>query len=136
MPDSLDPLRTHSQTFETLFGGSMPVVLGMAPGRVELLGNHTDHNRGLVMSTAIDRFTFVSAAPREDRRIRVWSENVGAEDEFEVPAVVPLPRGAWSNYVRGAVSGLADAGVAISGMDALIVSDLPLGGGLSSSASL
>ena len=113
-----------------------PAVIGIAPGRVELLGNHTDHNLGLVLSAAIDRHTCVAAAPNDSPRVRVWSTNLRAFDEFSIPGPTPLSRGAWSNYVRGTVSALIDAGVAVSGFDAVVASDVPLGGGLSSSASL
>lgn len=114
----------------------LPNLLGLAPARVELLGNHTDHNRGLVLAAAIDRFTCVAAAPNESLTVRVWSETLGEQDDFEVPSVSPLPRGSWSNYVRGAVSALIDSGVVVHGFNAAVVSDVPLGGGLSSSASL
>jgi len=128
------PSRT-SAAFGTRFG-FRPRLLGLAPARVELLGNHTDHNRGLVLAAAIDRFTCVAVAPNESRTVRVWSETLGKKDDFEVPSLSPLPRGSWSNYVRGAVAALIATGVVVRGFDAAIVSDVPLGGGLSSSASL
>jgi galactokinase len=121
--------------FRARFGRDASVV-GIAPGRVELLGNHTDHNRGLVLAAAIDRHTCVAAAPNDSGRVRVWSDTLDARDEFEITSLSPLPRGSWSNYVRGAVAALIDAAVPLRGFDAAIVSDIPLGGGLSSSASL
>jgi galactokinase len=103
---------------------------------VELLGNHTDHNGGLVLSAAIDRTTCVAAVSNKTDRVRVWSENMRSGDDFTIPHIDPLSRGSWPNYVRAAVAGLIEAGVAVGGLDAAIVSDVPLGGGLSSSASL
>jgi galactokinase len=114
----------------------IPQVFGFAPARVELLGNHTDHNRGLVLSVAIDRYTCVAAAPNQDERVRVWSENFAGGDEFAPASIVPLPRGSWANYVRGVVAALADSGVVVHGFDAALIGDVPVGGGLSSSASL
>ena len=113
-----------------------PKALVTAPGRVELLGNHTDHNRGLVISAAIDRFTAVAAAPNGSMQVLSWSDTLGQPDMFEISSFSPLPRGSWANYVRGPVAALIDSGVVVHGFNAAIASDVPLGGGLSSSASL
>jgi galactokinase len=88
------------------------------------------------MSAAIDRYTVVAAASNNSSNVRIWSANASNTDEFDLANVTALPRGSWSNYVRGAVAGLIEAGVPVSGFDAAIISDIPLGGGLSSSASL
>ena len=113
-----------------------PQVIGIAPGRVELLGNHTDHNRGLVLSSAIDRYTWVAAAANGESCVRVRALNLQSDDQFELPVVAALPRGTWSNYVRGTIAALIHAEVPVQGFDACIASNVPLGGGLSSSASL
>ncbi len=124
-----------AQVFEESFRRP-PDWLGVAPGRVELLGNHTDHNRGLVLSAAIDRFTCVAVAANDSHDVSVFSLALASDDSFAVPTIVPLPRSSWSNYVRGAIAALIDAGVVVHGFDAAIVGNVPLGGGLSSSASL
>src|SRR5262245_36933599 len=136
MAESAEQL--HARARDSLIAryGSHPSIVGIAPGRVELLGNHTDHNRGLVMSAAIDRYTCVAAVGNNSSKVRVWSANASNTDEFDLSNVMALPRGAWSNYVRGVIAGLIEAGVPVSGFDAAIVSDIPIGGGLSSSASL
>ncbi len=136
MPNLLADLRNRTTAAFERRLGRQPTVLGVAPGRVELLGNHTDHNRGLVLAAAIDRFTCVAAMPNASLLARVSSESIGQADEFDVSAIAPLPGGHWSNYVRGAVAALAESGMAVRGFDAAIVSDVPIGGGLSSSASL
>jgi galactokinase len=136
MAGSLEPLEANAADRFARRFARRPGVIGVAPGRVELLGNHTDHNRGLVLSAAIDRNTYVPAARNGSGVVRVWSENLGAEDQFELAALAPLSRGAWPNYVRGVVHALRSAGLAVHGFDALIMGDVPLGGGLSSSASL
>jgi galactokinase len=136
MPPNRDALCDSAVDALRLRFGPAAHFIGIAPGRVELLGNHTDHNRGLVLAAAIDRFTCVAAAPNGLSRVRVRSETLGERDEFDFSSVLPLPRGSWSNYVRGAVAALRDAGISVRGFDAVITSNVPLGGGLSSSASL
>ncbi len=111
-----------------------------APGRVNLIGEHTDYNEGFVLPMAIERRTYVAAAPRDDRRIRVFSQEMNESAEFELSAELqPLdgkPSGAWSNYIRGVAACLDKDWFALGGADLLITSDVPLGAGLSSSAAL
>jgi galactokinase len=123
--------------FGARFGGA-PTVVGRAPGRVELLGNHTDHNGGLVMAAALDRVTVVAARPADDGRARVWAEAFGASDAFDPGCFDRVEEGgSWANYVRGVVWALAGAyGPITGGFEAAVVGNVPLGGGLSSSASL
>ena len=111
--------------------------LAQAPSRVELLGNHTDYNGGLVLAAAIDRFTVVAGRPGADRSARVRSVNFDQSDEFDLAGSEPGEPGSWGRYVRGVVWALQEAyGPLSSGFDAAIVGDVPLGAGLSSSASL
>ena len=106
-----DQLRSTAESiFRQRFGRS-PEVFGLAPGRVELLGNHTDYNRGLVLSAAIDRSTCVAAAQAAGDAVRVWAENLTSADRFQLAGVSPLPHGSWSNYVRGVTAALMDSGV-------------------------
>ena len=110
-----------------------------APGRVNLIGEHTDYNEGFVLPCALDVGTAVAMGPRTDRRVVAVSASGAAvhRDEFsleDTPA--PLPRGAWGNYLRGMVAAVRAAGHSVSGMDLAIVGNVPQGVGLSSSASL
>jgi len=108
-----------------------------APGRVNLIGEHTDYNEGFVLPMAIERETLVAAAPRADRTVRASSLNLGAEAEFDLDAPGERRRGTWLDYVEGVARSLDGREVArLSGADLLILSDVPLGAGLSSSASL
>jgi len=117
--------------------GRPPVHVARAPGRVNLIGEHTDYNDGFVLPIAIDRATWVAAAPRPDRRVRLVSESFDGESVEIDPAVdTGGPRRHWSDYPRGVACTLRTAGHAIGGADLLIASDLPVGGGLSSSAAL
>src|SRR3954454_8176999 len=96
MPDSLIS-RTRA-VFATAFGGE-PALVVRAPGRVNLIGEHTDYNDGFVLPCAIDRFTVAETEPRADRTMRV--ESLGEQDEFELGAIERT--GTWRDYVRGVV---------------------------------
>lgn len=107
-----------------------------APGRVNLIGEHTDYNDGFVLPMAIDRQTVVAAAPREDARIRVLSRNLDPEVEFSLDHPSGGRHGLWGDYVEGVAQALLAQGIPVPGADLLLESDVPLGAGLSSSASL
>jgi galactokinase len=107
-----------------------------APGRVNLIGEHTDYNDGFVMPAAIDFNTWVAVAPREDRKLVAYSERVAEGADFDLAATAPQPRCHWSDYVFGVAVMLQQAGHKLRGADLLIFGDVPLGAGLSSSASI
>jgi galactokinase len=107
-----------------------------APGRVNLIGEHTDYNGGYVLPLAIDRETVVAAAPREDRAVRAHSFNRDETLCFDLDAPGEPRRGIWLDYVEGVARVLEAGGVALRGADLLILSDVPAGAGLSSSAAL
>lgn len=120
----------------TMRFGAPPRLIVRAPGRVNLIGEHTDYNDGFVLPIAIDRATFVAARAREDRTVRVFSTNFDAEDHFTLDTISRSPDQPWGDYVRGVVAGLMARDLRVTGADLLIASDVPLGAGLSSSASL
>lgn len=107
-----------------------------APGRVNLIGEHTDYNDGFVLPMAIDRATFVAAAERADRCVRVQSLTIGEQFEFDLDQPSAARRGAWSDYVEGVARVLEASGQHLTGAELLIDSDVPTGAGLSSSAAL
>jgi len=107
-----------------------------APGRVNLIGEHTDYNGGFVLPMAIDRETVVAAAPRADRRVRAYSLDVDEEVEFDLDAPGERQRGLWLDYVEGVAQALESRGVKLRGADLVIASSVPTGAGLSSSAAL
>jgi galactokinase len=112
-----------------------------APGRVNLIGEHTDYNEGFVMPAAIGVDTLVGIAPRADRVLRVHSINVGETLEMVLPTRgAPPPRRlrrvGWQDYVSGVAWALQEHGVEVGGANLLIHGEVPLGAGLSSSASL
>ena len=121
--------------FQERFGQS-PAVVAYAPGRVEVLGNHTDYNEGLVLSAAIDHGTFFAIAPAEGRECRLVAGDILHEVRFDVGAPAPSAEESWSNYCKGVLAGLLPRGRFDKGFNALFLGDIPQGAGLSSSAAL
>ena len=116
--------------------GREPAGLWWAPGRVNLIGEHTDYNDGFVFPFAIDLGTVAAAAPRDDGRLRCFSLD---EDEVGDVAVCDLAPGrveGWTAYVQGMAWALREGGLELRGADVLVATTLPLGSGLSSSAAL
>ena len=107
-----------------------------APGRVNLIGEHTDYNDGFVLPMAIDHATIVAAAARDDRLVRVYSLNVDERAEFDLDQPGTPQRGIWLDYVEGVARSLEERGVRLSGADLALTSDVPIGSGLSSSAAI
>ena len=109
-----------------------------APGRVNLIGEHTDYNDGFVLPCAIDYQTVISCAPRSDRTVRVVAADYDNQiDEFSLDApIVAHDTQQWSNYVRGVVKHLQQRNAGFDGADLVISGNVPQGAGLSSSASL
>lgn len=126
-----------TDVFSRLFHDK-PTHLIQAPGRVNLIGEHTDYNDGFVLPCAIDFQTMIAARTRQDRRIRVCAVDYDeAIDEFDIHTPIQKNKNAdWANYVRGVVSELLARGTAIGGADLVISGNVPQGAGLSSSASL
>jgi galactokinase len=114
---------------------SATLVSAYAPGRVELLGNHTDYNEGVVLGAAIDRGITVSGEKRNDDRIAISSDAMGPV-EIEARALSPLTKHRWANYVVGVTSELRALGISLGGFTIQISGNLPAGCGLSSSAAL
>ena len=117
--------------------GQAPTLLVRAPGRVNLIGEHTDYNDGFVLPIAIDRDTVVAAGRSNDGMIHsVAADYAGARDSFAAADPFGPAETDWPNYVRGVARALADVGVAVGGARLAVAGDVPLGSGLSSSASL
>jgi len=116
--------------------GAEPACTVRAPGRVELLGNHTDYNLGLVMALAVDKEITLAAAPRDDDRVELISTAFPEPARFALDDIAPDPRVAWANYTKGLLLQLRERGARFGGFNAAIHSTIPLGAGLSSSAAL
>jgi galactokinase len=115
--------------------GRAPTV-SRAPGRVNLIGEHTDYNDGFVMPAALEFATLTAASQRPDRRLRVYSMIMDETREFDLDSPAAGPSGDWSDYVLGVALMLEGSGRTLSGADLIIWSDVPIGAGLSSSAAL
>jgi galactokinase len=120
--------------FADLYGGSPAIY--RAPGRVNLIGEHTDYNDGFVMPAALNLYTYVAVGPRTDRRLHVYSANFKEKCEIDLDSIHPGRTNHWSDYVRGVAGVLQSAGHQLHGANLAIRSDVPLGSGLSSSAAL
>ncbi len=119
--------------FFSRFGGEARVF--RAPGRVNLIGEHTDYNDGFVLPAAIGFATYVAAANRDDRTIRVSSSDLDGEYRFDLDDQGSRVQG-WAKYVQGVALLLESEGFRLGGADILITGDIPIGAGLSSSAAL
>lgn len=116
--------------------GRVHTVAAYAPGRVEVLGNHTDYNEGFVLSAAINFGTFFLAAPADGPACRLTAADIDKTVAIDLADLKPDPAAPWANYVIGIAAGLADRANFARGFDALFLGNVPLGAGLSSSAAL
>jgi galactokinase len=113
-----------------------PAVRCAAPGRVNLIGEHTDYSGGFVMPVAIDFRTIATIRPRSDGRILLYSENMGEQVWYAAESLPTKARQHWSDYPMGVAWSLAQKGVRVGGFELSLAGDVPLGAGLSSSASI
>ncbi len=122
-------------SFKAKFDG-MPDVIVRAPGRVNLIGEHTDYNDGFVLPIAIDRDIMIASRRREDLTVRLYSLDYNQLVEFGLGEIKFDDDKKWSNYPRGVTYFLQESEYAISGLDAVITGNVPIGAGLSSSAAM
>lgn len=116
--------------------GKEPEVVAYAPGRIEVLGNHTDYNEGFVFSAAIDCGTFFAASKGEGETCRLVAGDVKKEVRWDVSKFAPAKKDTWQNYVMGTFAGLSKVKTITEGFDGMFLGNIPLGCGLSSSAAL
>ena len=126
--------RSLIEAFRRSFGGAPHIF--SAPGRVNLIGEHTDYNEGFVLPIAIDRRTYVAAAANDSRQVRVQSLDLNSEAVFALDQPTTSFTKKWLAYVAGVAFELERAGIELSGADLIISSQVPIGAGLSSSAAL
>jgi len=132
---SLDTLAGEAARLFRDHYGYAPALLVAAPGRANLIGEHTDYNDGHVLPVAIDRYLVAAAGPRGDLTFRLRSAALGESFEFDLDRLSD-DRPQWSSYIVGVVVELRDDKLPVSGTDMLLHGDLPIGSGLSSSAAL
>jgi galactokinase len=128
-------VRAVREMVPSAMDGADAVRVVRAPGRINLIGEHTDYNEGFVLPLAIDREVVVAFVPNTDRTVELTRLDTGERGEFDLDAVGE-PRGEWIDYVAGAAYALARRGIATRGLRGAIASTLPIAVGLSSSAAL
>ena len=132
-------LRARVTSSFTATYGSEPAAIVRAPGRVNLIGEHTDYNDGFVMPMAIDRAIWIAVRPRSDSVVCVHSLDFDAIEEFTLESVIDLPEApatSWIDYVKGTAWALQSDGLNLKGWDGVMAGDVPVGAGLSSSAAV
>ncbi len=122
-----------AQTFHAHFNAK-PDLIARAPGRVNLIGEHTDYNDGFVLPMAIDRAVWIAFRPRDDSTVRLFSSDLGTDSVFDLRSLTPAE--GWGEYAKGIAHTLQQAGYRLHGFDGIIMADVPRGAGLSSSAAV
>lgn len=134
-PNDTFHIKELSKQFERQFGHK-PTIAAHAPGRIEVLGNHTDYNLGYTLSAAIDLGTTFVAAPSKDKTCRIFASNLSDTATFSVDDKARDEKQTWVNYIKGMLVKFQETAGFATGFDAVFVGDIPLGAGLSSSAAL
>jgi len=135
--------KTHSEivshivdVFMREFGSREGMVLVRTPGRVNLIGEHTDYNEGYVFPTTINRAVYIALRPREDRGCAYYSLNFQEKTSWELTDIRRTEGRHWSNYLKGVMKVLGEAGVDFKGSEGVVYGDVPIASGLSSSAAI
>ena len=115
--------------------GYTPALIAKSPGRINLIGEHTDYNLGFVLPAAIDLCAYVAVAKRDDTIIRLFAKDLDETHEIALDSLVPVENH-WSAYILGVVDQLLKAGKALTGFDLVLTCDVPIGAGMSSSAAV
>src|SRR4051794_22315062 len=126
--------RDLAQNFEARFGNRPRIF--RAPGRVNLIGEHTDYNDGFVMPAAVEFSTFVAVSPRQDRKLVIQSDELPGNFEFDLDRFPDRRTSSWCDYVLGVASVFRQHGGKVQAANLLIHGDVPIGAGLSSSAAI
>ena len=127
-------VREFVSRFEQRFGEHPRIF--RAPGRVNLIGEHTDYNDGFVMPAAVGFSTYVAIAPRKDGKLVIHSEEFSGDCEFHLDRFPKQRTGAWCDYILGVFAALRQRGHALTGANLLVHGEVPIGSGLSSSAAI
>src|SRR5258706_7949109 len=125
---AVEKLARHSAELFAKCFGRRPRWISAAPGRVNLMGEHTDYNDGFVLPMAIDRHTVIVADRTADRQITLSSNTTGDTATFSLRGKIESGEPAWSNYARGVVAGFMARGMKVSGFQSSIDSSVPFGG--------
>jgi galactokinase len=127
--------RSKEKNFHQIFH-SPAEILSSAPGRINIIGEHTDYNNGFVLPAAIHLRTCFLAAARPDNEVRIWADDFSEEETFKLEAIAPSDKRRWANYIKGIFWVLRQEGHRLRGINAMVWGEVPLESGLSSSAAL
>lgn len=137
MAKVLERARLVRDKLQEVFGDSgQPVDVVKAPGRVNLIGEHTDYNDGFVLPVAVDREIVMAASPRDDDEVHLYAVDLDSKSSFSLERIERDPDASWSNYIRGVLLLLQQRGLPVRGMNAAFSGDVPFAAGMSSSAAL
>lgn len=123
-----------TQKFTELYGGNPMIV--RSPGRINIIGEHTDYNEGFVLPAAIDKAAYLAISLREDDEIHLMAVDLNEKFSISINELKPVNDITWPNYILGAVAQFRKRGIALKGFNAVLTSDVPIGAGLSSSAAV
>lgn len=123
-----------SPLFRELFGADPLIV--RSPGRVNIIGEHTDYNEGFVLPAAIDKAAWVAISPRTDGEIRLYAKDLNQHFSIRVSDIQPQKKPSWPNYILGVVAQFVKKGMPVQGFNLILSSEVPIGAGLSSSAAV
>ncbi len=127
-------LEKVSKKFEELYGGK-PIVV-RSPGRINIIGEHTDYNEGFVLPAAIDKAAYLAISLRDDDEIHLYAQDLDQTFSININDLKPVGDISWPNYILGAVAQFQKKGIELRGFNAVLASDVPIGAGLSSSAAV
>lgn len=129
-------VRTVLRAFAEIFPEAQKALVMRAPGRINLIGEYTDFNEGFVLPASVDREVLMAFAPRADKKCVLHSLNFDNVVEFDTDKIQPDKNDPWGNYPKGVVNEFKRAGAKLIGFNAVILGDVPAGGGMSSSAAV
>src|ERR1017187_10044848 len=133
-PDEKIIAEKATQKFTEIFGGKPLLV--RSPGRINIIGEHTDYNEGFVLPAAIDKAAYLAIALRDDDEIHLVAADLNETFSVSIKAMKPVGDVSWPNYILGAMAQFHQKGIALKGFNALLTADVPVGAGLSSSAAV
>ena len=122
-------------TFQQHYGNQQPLIV-RSPGRVNIIGEHTDYNNGFVLPAAIDKAAYIAISLRDDDEIHLFAKDLNEHFSTDIHNIKPIGDISWPNYILGSVAQFQKLGVQIRGFNAVLASDVPMGAGLSSSAAV
>ncbi len=125
-----------AEAFKQQFNASKNPLIVRSPGRVNIIGEHTDYNMGFVLPASIDKAVYLAIALREDEEIHLFAQDLNETFTANIQALQPVSDPDWPNYILGTVAQFLKKGIALKGFNALLTSDVPIGAGLSSSAAV